>query len=72
VGQSSPIAAQTADPALASRIIELADRDGPRAAYAALAQRLTSLQAEGGQIPPHLATLKDRLAAECCALSQGR
>lgn len=72
--QSSPPskAAPTVDPSLASRIVEIADTDGPRAAYSALVQRLQSLQAEGRPIPPHLATLKDRLMAECCALSQGR
>jgi hypothetical protein len=77
VGQSSPIALNTValntvDPLLAGRIVEIADKDGPRAAYAALSHRLSSLQAEGRQIPPHLKTLKDRLVAECCALSQGR
>jgi hypothetical protein len=72
VGQASPIATSAVDPLLAGLIVEIADRDGPRAAYAALAQRLSSLQAEGSKIPPHLTTLKERLAAECCALSQGR
>ncbi len=63
---------QAVDPYIAGRISEIADQDGPRAAYAALSQRLSSMHAEGRQIPPHLATLKERLAAECCALSQGR
>jgi hypothetical protein len=72
VGQVSPIASHAVDPLLAGRIVEIADKDGPRAAYAALSQRLSSLQAEGRQIPPHLKTLKERLVAECCALSQGR
>ncbi len=72
MGQASPINAQTVDPQLAGRIIEIADQDGPRAAYAVLSQRLSSLQTEGRQIPPHLTVLKERLAAECCALSQGR
>ena len=72
MGKMSPVTVQSVDPALAGRIIEIADRDGPRAAYAALSQRLTSLQSEGGQIPPNLATLQKRLASECCALSQGR
>jgi hypothetical protein len=72
MGQMFPIAAHAVDPQLAGRIVELADKDGPRAAYTALSLRLTSLQAEGRQIPPHLTSLKERLAAECCALSQGR
>ena len=72
MGQASPITSQAVDPLLAGRIVEIADKDGPRAAYAALAQRLSSLQSEGRQIPPHLKTLKERLVAECCALSQGR
>ncbi len=72
MGQMSPIASHAVDPLLAGRIVEIADKDGPRAAYAALSQRLAALHAEGQRIPPHLATLKERLVAECCALSQGR
>ena len=63
---------QSIDPTLAARIVEIADRDGPKAAFTALAQRLEHLKTEGQNLPPHLVTLKDRLALECCALSQGR
>ena len=60
------------DPALAAKIVDIEDRDGPRAAYVVLSTRLKSFEAEGHAVPAELVSLQVRLAAECCALSQGR
>jgi hypothetical protein len=72
MGQASPLTKSGIDPSLAGRILEIADNDCPRTAYTVLTHRLGALQAEGRPIPPHLTVLKERLASECCALSQGR
>lgn len=60
------------DPALAAKIVDIEDRDGPRAAYVVLNTRLKTLESEGQPVPAELISLQDRLAAECCSLSQGR
>ena len=64
--------AHAIDPALTAKIVEIEDRDGPHAAYTALSTRLRSLESEGALVPANLVSLQHRLAAECCALSQGR
>lgn len=61
-----------ATPTLAAAIVDIEEREGPRAAYAALQARLTPLRLEGGPVPADLLHLERRLVAECCALSQGR
>ena len=60
------------DPALAAKIVDIEDSDGPRAAYVVLSTRLRSIEADGQPVPAELVSLQVRLAAECCALSQGR
>jgi hypothetical protein len=59
-------------PVLTSQIVEIEDRDGPLAAYAALRRRLDPYREEGTTVPPELVRLEQRLVAECCAMSQGR
>jgi hypothetical protein len=56
----------------AADIIDIEDSDGPRAAYAALQQRLRLLRSSGANVPPELTRLEHRLLTECCAESQGR
>jgi hypothetical protein len=57
---------------LTAEIVEIEERDGPRAAYAALLPRLQALRQEGRDVPQPLAHLEHRLITECCAMSQGR
>jgi hypothetical protein len=66
----NPAKAQTVS--VAAHLADIEDQDGPKAAYAALQARLRLFRAEGATVPPELATLEQRLVAECCAMSQGR
>lgn len=55
-----------------AEIVDIEDRDGPRAAYAALQVRVRALRREGQQVPTPVAKLEQRLLVECYAMSQGR
>ena len=57
---------------LAGLIADIEDKDGPRAAYAALQARLRAMKTEGAQVPANLVRMEQRLLTECYAMSQGR
>jgi hypothetical protein len=72
MASSKPPRSNSAPVPFVAEIVDIEDRDGPRAAYAALQARLKDLHREGAQVPQPLSMLEQRLLVECCAESQGR